>query len=88
MFWAQINQIINKELFRVLKEKYGDGYQEFMLSKLCAVSGDIRQDNLGIHDSNLKEAMCNEINIVVNVAANTTFDERYMYIGIVSRDQS
>lgn len=61
----------------MLKEKYGDGYDAFMTSKLFPVAGDISLDDLGMTDSKLIEYICEETNIVVNVAATTNFDERY-----------
>lgn len=70
------SQILSKELFRVVEEKHGDSYQAFMSAKLIPVAGDIGQKDLGINDAVLKRTMLRETNIVVNVAANTSFDER------------
>ncbi|XP_074578397.1 fatty acyl-CoA reductase 3-like isoform X2 [Curcuma longa] len=71
------NEILDKDLFRILKEKHGEGFQAFAASKLCAVAGDITHENLGIQDPDLQEKLCNEVQIVVNVAATTNFYDRY-----------
>ena len=46
-----------------------------MLSKLVPVVGNICESNLGL-DENLSEVMADEVDVIVNSAANTTFDER------------
>lgn len=69
-------QILGKELFKVLQEKYGEEFQSFATSKLCPVAGDIVHENLGIQDSNLVNKLWKEVQIIVNVAATTNFTER------------
>ncbi|XP_042461025.1 probable fatty acyl-CoA reductase 4 [Zingiber officinale] len=71
------HEILGKELFKALKEKYGDGFQSFARSKLWPVAGDIAHENLGIQDSNLVNKLFKEVQIIVNVAATTNFCERY-----------
>ncbi|XP_042410885.1 probable fatty acyl-CoA reductase 4 [Zingiber officinale] len=71
------NEILDKDLFRILKDKHGDGFPAFAASKLCPVAGDITHPNLGIQDPDLQEKLCNEVEIVVNVAATTNFYDRY-----------
>ncbi|CAN8277804.1 unnamed protein product [Cochlearia groenlandica] len=71
-------EVFEKSLFKVLRENLGDENLNRLLSeKVVAVAGDISTDNLGVKDSNLIKLMQNEIDIVVNVAATTNFDERY-----------
>ncbi|ESR37517.1 hypothetical protein CICLE_v10028434mg [Citrus x clementina] len=70
-------EVIEKDLFRVLRDTWGDSLDSFILEKVAAVPGDISYEDLGIKDSNLKEEMCRQIDLVVNVAAITKFDERY-----------
>ena len=41
-----------------------------------AVPGDVSYENLGIKDSKLRNDMWKEIDIILNSAATTTFDER------------
>lgn len=70
-------EVIGKEVFRVLKEKHGKGFDSFISSKVLPIAGDISCENLGINDSHLMEEITREIDIIVNVAATTNFDERY-----------
>ncbi|KAE8037462.1 hypothetical protein FH972_010049 [Carpinus fangiana] len=71
------NEIIEKELFRVVKEKWGANLDSFISEKVMAVPGDVSYENLGIKDSKLRNDMWKEIDIILNSAATTTFDERY-----------
>ncbi|VVB04670.1 unnamed protein product [Arabis nemorensis] len=71
-------EVFEKSLFKELRENLGDEILNTLLSeKVVPVAGDISLDNFGVKDSNLREHMKNEIDIVVNVAATTNFDERY-----------
>ncbi|GLT96270.1 hypothetical protein SLE2022_139070 [Rubroshorea leprosula] len=70
------NEIINTDLFKCLQETYGKAYQNFMLSKLVPVVGDLSEYDLGLQ-GDLADVIAEEVNIIVNSAANTTFDERY-----------
>ncbi|XP_064940893.1 fatty acyl-CoA reductase 1-like [Musa acuminata AAA Group] len=70
-------EILEKDLFKVLKDKHGDGFHSFVASKLVPLAGDIVQEDLGIHDSDLRRNLWKEVEVVVNVAATTNFDERY-----------
>ncbi|KAG9155722.1 hypothetical protein Leryth_003982, partial [Lithospermum erythrorhizon] len=71
------NEIIAKDLYKVLKEKWGQKLNTFISKKITIVAGDITHENLGVKDSNLLEEMLREVDIVVNIAATTNFDERY-----------
>ncbi|CAA0384462.1 unnamed protein product [Arabidopsis thaliana] len=72
-------EVFEKELFKVLRQNLGDEKLNTLLyEKVVSVPGDIATDQLGINDSDhLRERMQKEIDIVVNVAATTNFDERY-----------
>ncbi|MCD9644463.1 hypothetical protein HAX54_032681, partial [Datura stramonium] len=70
------NEVINTDLFGVLRDKLGANLQGFIEDKVFPVPGDIACDSLGI-SSELKDQMCREIDIIVNSAATTRFDERY-----------
>ncbi|KAL1554557.1 Fatty acyl-CoA reductase 2 [Salvia divinorum] len=70
------NEIINAELFKNLKQIHGKSYQAFMLSKLIPVVGNVCETNLGL-DEDAAEFMTREVDVIINSAANTTFDERY-----------
>jgi fatty acyl-CoA reductase len=41
-----------------------------------AIAGDIAVENLGLKDENLKNTMFQEIDLIVNSAASTNFNER------------
>ncbi|KFK33883.1 hypothetical protein AALP_AA5G072700, partial [Arabis alpina] len=72
------NEVVEKDLFRVLRNNLGDEKLKALVSeKVVPIPGDISVDNLGLKDSDLLQHMWNEIDIVVNVAATTNFDERY-----------
>ncbi|KAK4441284.1 Alcohol-forming fatty acyl-CoA reductase [Sesamum alatum] len=70
-------EVVDSELFRVLKEEYGESFGSGLLSKVIPVSGDVSLENLGIVDPEVRENMWREIDIIVNSAATTKFDERY-----------
>ncbi|CAF1708519.1 BnaC03g54750D [Brassica napus] len=71
-------EVFEKDLFKVLRENIGEENLNTLLSeKVVPVAGDISTDCFGVKDSNLRERMQKEIDIVVNVAATTNFDERY-----------
>ncbi|GMJ10711.1 fatty acid reductase 1 [Hibiscus trionum] len=71
------DEIISTGLFRVLRDKWSWKFDKLITSKVIAVAGDISSENLGITDSKLRERMWREIEIVVNVAGTTEFNERY-----------
>ncbi|XP_021901385.1 fatty acyl-CoA reductase 3-like [Carica papaya] len=71
------NEVIEKELFRVVKEKWGANLNSLISEKISLVPGDISCEDLGLKDSSLIEEMKNEVDLIVNLAANTNFDERY-----------
>ncbi|XP_039173869.1 fatty acyl-CoA reductase 2, chloroplastic [Eucalyptus grandis] len=70
------DEIIGCELFKCLRQQYGEGYTNFMLSKLVPVNGDIRESNMGIGDDSFCQ-ITQEVDVIINSAANTTLDERY-----------
>ncbi|GLJ37414.1 hypothetical protein SUGI_0760030 [Cryptomeria japonica] len=70
------SQVISKQLFGLLRERYKESYQEFMATKMVPVVGDVALDDLGIEES-LRDELCAKIDIVVNSAATTAFNERY-----------
>ncbi|KAK1409996.1 hypothetical protein QVD17_36528 [Tagetes erecta] len=70
-------EAVDKDLFNSLKAKYGTNLQSFLSEKVTAVAGDITYENLGVKESSLIEEMWGNVDVVVNVAATTNFDERY-----------
>ncbi|XP_016694418.1 alcohol-forming fatty acyl-CoA reductase [Gossypium hirsutum] len=71
------DEIISTELFKILRDKWGSKFDALISSKVIAVEGDISSENLGLEDSKLREELRKEIEIVVNSAATTSFNERY-----------
>ncbi|GKC50692.1 gland-specific fatty acyl-CoA reductase 1, partial [Tanacetum coccineum] len=70
-------EAVAKELFKVLKEKHGTNLQKFLSEKVTPVAGDITFEDLGLQDPSLKAEMWRDIDVIVNIAATTNFDERY-----------
>ncbi|CAJ2660152.1 unnamed protein product [Trifolium pratense] len=71
------DEIIGKDLFTLLKENQGIKFNSFVSEKVTIVPGDISQEDLNLKESILEEEICNQTNIIVNLAASTRFDERY-----------
>lgn len=70
-------EVISKDLFKILKEKRGKSFDSLLSEKVTVVPGDITYENLGVKDLGLLEEMWKEVDVVVNLAATTKFDERY-----------
>ncbi|XP_050141549.1 alcohol-forming fatty acyl-CoA reductase-like [Malus sylvestris] len=70
-------EIIKKELFSVLKEEWGTEFDSFIANKVVAIPGDVVSEDLGVKEFKLREEMCGEIEIILNSAGTTNFDERY-----------
>ncbi|KAJ4707362.1 Fatty acyl-CoA reductase [Melia azedarach] len=71
------NEVLGKDLFRIIKEKWGAQLNSFISEKITIVPGDIACEDFGLKDSFLKQEMCNDLDIIVNSAAVTNFYERY-----------
>ncbi|XP_020582760.1 alcohol-forming fatty acyl-CoA reductase-like [Phalaenopsis equestris] len=71
------NEVIEKELFDILRKEHGKEFNSFMAEKVCAVPGDIIHHNLGIEDINMRELLWKNVNMVIHVAATTNFYVRY-----------
>ncbi|KAJ4846004.1 hypothetical protein Tsubulata_040718 [Turnera subulata] len=70
------NEIADAALFKRLKEIHGNLFQDLMRSKVIPVVGDVCEPNLGM-DTLTTAEIAEEIDVIVNSAANTTWDERY-----------
>lgn len=70
------NEIMYTDLFKCIQENYGHEYESFMLQKLVPVTGNVTRDELGIQPD-MADELLQDVDIVLNSAANTTFDERY-----------
>ncbi|KAI3924840.1 hypothetical protein MKW98_031091 [Papaver atlanticum] len=71
------DEVTSKEIFKVIKETYGDKFNSFMSEKLIPVAGDTSLENLGIGDAKMREKIFRDVDVVVNFAATTKFNERY-----------
>ncbi|KAH0632662.1 hypothetical protein KY284_035448 [Solanum tuberosum] len=69
-------EIIESTLFKCLKEMHGESYESFIRSKLIPVVGNIHEPNLGM-DSIISQQIAQEIDLIIDSAANTTLDLRY-----------
>ncbi|KAK6119897.1 hypothetical protein DH2020_046371 [Rehmannia glutinosa] len=69
-------EVMAKDLFMVVKEKYGAKLNSIIQEKITIVAGDIARDCLGLEGSTLEE-LYQEVEIVLNLAATTNFDERF-----------
>ncbi|PHT71594.1 hypothetical protein T459_22379 [Capsicum annuum] len=70
------NEIMESELFKYLEEMHGESYKIFMQNKLVPIIGNIYEPNLGM-DIITYNKIAQEIDLIVDSAAITTFDERY-----------
>ncbi|CAI5517001.1 unnamed protein product [Closterium sp. Naga37s-1] len=72
----RLEQLVESPIFGHLRSKHGSAYEQFMAAKLGAVEGDISREGLGLSPSVLEEIR-SKVQVVINSAATTTFDERY-----------
>ncbi|KAM6576118.1 hypothetical protein CsatB_027955 [Cannabis sativa] len=72
-------QVMEKELFRLLRAKWEKKFDSFIWERVEVVCGDISDENylLGIKNSNLRDQMFKDVDFIVNCAATTDFFERY-----------
>ncbi|KAK4482691.1 hypothetical protein RD792_009858 [Penstemon davidsonii] len=69
------NEVMAKDLFRIVREKYGD--DDLIREKVSLVAGDITLESLGIEEFSLQAEILRQVQVVINLAATTDFDERY-----------
>ncbi|KAE8680068.1 hypothetical protein F3Y22_tig00111392pilonHSYRG00214 [Hibiscus syriacus] len=69
-------EIVDIELFKCVKQKHGKHYEAFMCSKLVPVVGDVGLPTLGIQED-LAVEIAKDVQIIVNIAGDATFDQRY-----------
>lgn len=61
----------------------GSNFNSFISEKISVVAGDITCEDLGIKECNIKEQLWREIDVIVNLAATTNFDERYPFCNVL-----
>ncbi|XP_039690758.1 probable fatty acyl-CoA reductase 4 [Medicago truncatula] len=69
------NEVFQTDLFGLLRDKLGQEFDSFISKKVTAIAGDVSVQNLGLKDENLN--LFQEIDLIVNFAATTKFDERF-----------
>ena len=69
-FWTSI---VTSPTFDPLREKYGDGFEDFIKSKVVPVNGDVGNEYLGL-DEGEAQKMMRGIDIIINGAGNVTFN--------------
>ncbi|HRA41477.1 MAG TPA: SDR family oxidoreductase, partial [Pyrinomonadaceae bacterium] len=69
-FWTSI---VTSPTFDPLREKYGDGFEEFIKSKVVPVNGDVGNEYLGLDEKEAKKIM-RDTDIIINGAGNVTFN--------------
>lgn len=67
----------------MVREKWGANFDSLVKEKVVAVPGDITCENLGVKDSNFREEMCKDIDVIVNSAATTDFYDRYIFTNLI-----
>jgi fatty acyl-CoA reductase len=67
--------VIGTELFGLLRDKYGDGFDLFIQDKIVALAGDVADEELGL-DAPTLDHLANHMDVIVNIAATTNFYER------------
>ena len=69
-FWTSI---VTAEPFAPLREKYGDGFEDFIRAKVVPVNGDVGNEFLGLDEDEARRIM-QDTDIIVNGAGNVTFN--------------
>src|SRR5215210_253217 len=69
-FWTSI---VTSPTFDPLREKYGDGFEEFIKSKVVPVNGDVGNEFLGLDEKEAQKIM-RDTDVIINGAGNGTFN--------------
>ncbi len=69
-FW---NSVVTSPTFDPLREKYGDGFEDFIRTKVESVNGDVSSDFLGMTEERAREIM-SDCDVIINSAGNVTFN--------------
>ena len=69
-FWTSI---VTAEPFAPLREKYGDGFEDFIRAKVVPVNGDVGNEFLGLDENEARRIM-QDTDIIINGAGNVTFN--------------
>lgn len=69
-FWTSI---VTSPTFDPLREKYGDGFEDFIRAKVVPVNGDVGNEYLGLDEKEAKKIM-RDTDVIINGAGNVTFN--------------
>jgi len=69
-FWTSI---VTSPTFDPLREKYGDGFEDFIRAKVVPVNGDVGNEYLGMSEDEAREIMA-DTDVIINGAGNVTFN--------------
>ncbi len=69
-FWTTI---ITSPTFDPLREKYGDGFEDFIREKVVPVNGDVGNEFLGMDEKSAKKIL-RTCDVIINGAGNVTFN--------------
>ena len=69
-FWTSI---VTSPTFDPLREKYGDGFEDFIKSKVVPVNGDVGNEYLGLDEKDARKIM-RDTDVIINGAGNVTFN--------------
>ncbi|MEQ1606357.1 MAG: AMP-binding protein [Pyrinomonadaceae bacterium] len=69
-FWTSI---VTSPTFDPLREKYGDGFEDFIKSKVVPVNGDVGNEYLGLEEKDARKIM-RDTDVIINGAGNVTFN--------------
>ncbi|VAI41016.1 unnamed protein product [Triticum turgidum subsp. durum] len=71
-------EVVGKELFGMLRQQHGSGFDAFVAEKVVALAGDVTREGFGVEAETLHELrLTDELNVIINSAATTNFYERY-----------
>ncbi|KAI5021261.1 hypothetical protein ZWY2020_055106 [Hordeum vulgare] len=71
-----LTEVVGTELFDVLRSKHGADFSSFIENKISPLAGDIVYESCALSSSTIDQ-MSKEIDVIVSVAATTSFYERY-----------
>ena len=69
-FWTSI---VTSPTFDPLREKYGDGFEDFIREKVVPVNGDVGNEFLGMDEAEAAKIMA-DCDVIINGAGNVTFN--------------
>ena len=68
-------EILCSDLFECLRSRHGQDYEAFMEQKISVVVGDMTKEMLAM-DPSTYTSLATKLDVIVNSAATTSFDER------------